>query len=58
MIALTAAAISKGELNVQMAFMTGKIIAGIYWQALRLWFKRCPVYPHPDKRQKIAAEAQ
>ena len=39
-------------------FMTFKIMAGIYWQALRLWIKRCPLYPHPDKRQKIAAEAQ
>jgi hypothetical protein len=38
--------------------MTVQIIAGIYWQALRLWLKRCPVYPHPEKRQKIAAEAQ
>jgi DUF1365 family protein len=39
-------------------FMTVKVIAGIYWQALRLWIKRCPLYPHPGKRQKIAAEAQ
>jgi DUF1365 family protein len=39
-------------------FMTVKIIAGIYWQAFRLWLKRCPLYAHPDKRQKIAAEAQ
>ena len=38
--------------------MTVKIIAGVYWQALRLWAKRCPVYPHPEKRQKIAAEAR
>jgi len=37
--------------------MTAKIVAGIYWQALRLWLKRCPIYKHPDKRQKIAAEA-
>jgi hypothetical protein len=28
-------------------FMTGKVIAAIYWQALRLWLKRCPTYPHP-----------
>jgi hypothetical protein len=39
-------------------FMTVKVMAGIYWQALRLWIKRCPLYAHPDKRQKIAAEAQ
>ena len=39
-------------------FMTVKVVAAIYWQALRLWIKRCPVYAHPEKRQKIAAEAQ
>jgi DUF1365 family protein len=38
--------------------MTVKVVAAIYWQALRLWIKRCPVYAHPEKRQKIAAEAQ
>ena len=30
-------------------FMTLKVIGGIYWQALRLWIKRCPYFPHPDK---------
>ena len=30
-------------------FMTGKVAAGIYWQALRLWLKNVPFYPHPDK---------
>ena len=30
--------------------MTAKVAAGIYWQALRLWWKRCPFFPHPDKR--------
>lgn len=38
--------------------MTFKVIAAIYWQALRLWLKRCPVYTHPEKRRKIAAEAR
>lgn len=27
--------------------MTLKVIAAIHWQALRLWLKRCPFYPHP-----------
>jgi DUF1365 family protein len=32
---------------VRFPFMTGKVIAAIYWQALKLWLKRCPYYPHP-----------
>ena len=30
-------------------FLTAKVIAGIYWQALRLWVKRTPFYPHPTQ---------
>jgi DUF1365 family protein len=36
-------------------FMTMKIIGAIYWQALRLWLKRCPYYQHPDKNKTVAA---
>jgi DUF1365 family protein len=28
-------------------FMTAKVGAAIYWQALRLWLKKNPFYPHP-----------
>jgi len=28
--------------------MTARVIAGIYWQALRLWMKRVPFHSHPD----------
>lgn len=27
--------------------MTQRVIASIYWQAFRLWLKRCPFFPHP-----------
>ncbi|TWU40910.1 DUF1365 domain-containing protein [Novipirellula artificiosorum] len=29
--------------------MTARIGAAIYYQALILWWKKCPFYPHPDK---------
>ena len=36
--------------------LTAKVIAAIYWQALRLWLKRVPFYPHPDR--SVPAETQ
>ncbi len=35
--------------------MTGKVISLIYWQALRLFLKRTPVFTHPKKR-KLSSE--
>ena len=34
-------------------WMTGKVALAIYWQALRLWFKRIPFVPHPNKVSNI-----
>ena len=31
-------------------FMTVRVVAAIYWQALRLRLKRAPFFPHPAKR--------
>jgi uncharacterized protein len=28
-------------------WMTLRVSQAIYWQALRLWWKKCPFYPHP-----------
>lgn len=37
---------------LRFPLVTVKVVAGIYWQALRLWLKRTPFYSHPDKVSK------
>lgn len=34
---------------VRYPFQTLSTVLAIHWQALRLWLKRVPIYPHPDK---------
>lgn len=33
---------------IKFPAMTVKIIVTIYWQALKLWLKKTPIYDHPD----------
>ena len=42
--------ITAGKMNkilIRFPWMTVKIIAAIYWQALKLWWKGAPVFSHP-----------
>ena len=36
--------------------MTMKVVTAIYWNALRLWWKRVPVFTHPARAARKAAE--
>ena len=37
------------RMMVRYPLMTARITAGIYYQALKLWWKKCPYYDHPKK---------
>ena len=41
--------VNREKVLLRFTFMTGKVIAAIYWQALRLWIKRIPFHTHPNK---------
>lgn len=32
---------------IRYPLMTAQVVAGIYWQAFRLWRKKCPFHSHP-----------
>ncbi|MEJ2212698.1 MAG: DUF1365 family protein [Gammaproteobacteria bacterium] len=38
-------------------FMTLKVVTMIYFQALRLWLKKVPFYPHPN-RERVTGESK
>ena len=47
---------SLARVLVTFPMMTLKVISAIYWQALRLWIKRCPIYVHPDKKKAMVVQ--
>jgi uncharacterized protein len=36
-------------------WMTGRVTQAIYWQAFRLWWKKCPYYAHPERGEESEA---
>ena len=46
---MTARTLASALLRYPM--MTLRVIAGIHWQALRLWIKRVPIHDHPTTRR-------
>jgi DUF1365 family protein len=46
---------SLASVLIRFPLQTFKIILAIYWEALRLWIKRCPVHAHPQKEKEMIA---
>ena len=47
---------SLARVLLKFPFMTVKVILAIYWQALRLWLKRVPLFVHPDKKKTMVTQ--
>lgn len=43
------------RMTLRYPWMTAQITSGIYYQALKLWWKKCPFYPHPKKHNSTSA---
>ena len=43
------------RMTVRYPLMTAQITGGIYYQALKLWWKKCPFYTHPNKLNDSAS---
>lgn len=42
------------RMTLKYPLMTAKIVAAIYFQALKLWWKKCPTYLHSKKQSESA----
>jgi DUF1365 family protein len=40
----------------RLSLTNHRVLAGIYYQALRLWWKQCPVYNHPRNVDPLSVE--
>lgn len=40
---------SMRRMPLKFPWMTARVLVGIYWQALRLWLKRTPLFDHPER---------
>jgi DUF1365 family protein len=47
---------SLARVLIAYPFMTFRVIFAIHWQALKLWIKGCPVYPHPEKEARAHSQ--
>jgi DUF1365 family protein len=57
-MSLSRAPLSRQRLTamfIRYPMVTAQITTAIYWQALRLWWKKCPFYSHPKKRDLITS---
>ncbi len=45
------------RMTFRYPWMTAQITAGIYFQALKLWWKKCPVYNHPQPQKQVSMPA-
>ncbi len=44
---------SLARMIVRYPMMTAQIMGAIYFQALKLWWKKCPYYPHPKNQSSL-----